>query len=83
MKTAERMIIDMRDRIDLSGVGAIDSNLTGVTAVPDNPVQDAIGALIALGYRPADASKAVNAVKDQSQKRDDLIKNALKHITSR
>ena len=46
-------------------------------AAPDNPVQDAIGALMALGYKAAEANRAVNAVKQQNRQRDDLIRNAL------
>ena len=82
-KTAERMIIDMRDRI--TNLGIVDG-LSGASApltAVDNPVQDAMGALIALGYKPAEASRAVDSVKDQSEKRDDLIRNALQFISKR
>ncbi len=82
-KTAERMIIDMRDRIvgfDIAdALPGEPATLTGV----DNPVQDAIGALIALGYKPVEASRAVDAIKDQSEKRDDLIRNALQFLSKR
>lgn len=81
-KTAERMIIDMRDRIDTQEYAA-----SGVASehleVPDNPAQDAIGALIALGYKAAEAVRAVNAVKEQNPQRDELIRNALQYLTTR
>jgi Holliday junction DNA helicase RuvA len=82
-KTAERMIIDMRDRIDSMGAVSVVPAGPRDLEVADNPLQDAIGALIALGYKSAEASKAVNAVREQSEKRDDLIRNALQHLTKR
>jgi Holliday junction resolvasome RuvABC DNA-binding subunit len=36
-----------------------------------------------LGYKPAEASRAVESVKDNSELRDDLIKNALQFLTKR
>ena len=80
-KTAERMIIDMRDRIDSLEGGETQMDSSHSLEVKDNPVQDAVGALVALGYKPAEASRAVDAVKDQSDQRDDLIKNSLRFLT--
>lgn len=82
-KTAERMILDMRDRID--GIALTDSvpDQSAPMSTVDNPVQDAIGALIALGYKASDASRAVDSVKEQSELRDDLIRNALQFLTKR
>lgn len=82
-KTAERMIIDMRDRIYAEEFDSAAHASGAGLEIPDNPVQDAIGALIALGYKESEANRAVNAVKDQSEQRDDLIRNALNYITKR
>jgi len=82
-KTAERMILDMRDRIDsLAGADTLPGAAAGVEQ-EQNPLQDAIGALIALGYKPADASRAVESVKNNSEHRDDLIRNALQILSKR
>lgn len=85
-KTAERMIIDMRDRIDVLGYAPPPNQADDATAhrhMPDTPIQDAIGALMALGYKSAEANRAVNAVKEQSRQRDDLIRNALQFLIKR
>jgi Holliday junction DNA helicase RuvA len=82
-KTAERMIIDMRDRIDSQDYGSESTQSPGHLEDPDNPVQDAIGAMMALGYKAAEANRAVNSVKEQSEQRDDLIRNALQFLTKR
>lgn len=81
-KTAERMIIDMRDRIDALGQPASTSSSTE-TGVPDNPEQDAIGALVALGYKPAEASRAVDTIRAEAADRDDIIRKALQFLTRR
>jgi len=81
-KTAERMILDMRDRIASAGATGAADDATGAAAeAAHDPVQDAVGALIALGYKAAEAAKAVRAVEGKSGERDDLIRNALQHLS--
>ena len=80
-KTAERMIIDMRDRIGSLSTSGSEVSLS--ETVKDDPVQDAMGALIALGYKPADATKAVRAVESDSDGRENLIKLALQFLAKR
>ena len=53
-KTAERLIVDLRDRLESSLDG--EPPLSGGTNTPD---QDAISGLVALGYRSGDAARAV------------------------
>ena len=81
-KTAQRMIFDLRDRIDtLGGPGGPDG-VDGETPDHDpSPVQDAIGALLALGYKAADAGRAVRAVETEGGGREDLIRNALQRLS--
>jgi len=78
-KTAERMILDMRDRI-ASATSTVDDATDTATDAHD-PVQDAVSALIALGYKAAEATKAVRAVEGISTERDDLIRNALQQLS--
>jgi len=80
-KTAERMILDMRDRIASAGAAGAADDATDAAAAAHDPVQDAVGALIALGYKAAEAAKAVRAVEGKSGERDDLIRNALQHLS--
>jgi Holliday junction DNA helicase RuvA len=39
---------------------------------------DAISALVSLGYKPQEASKAITAIKDKNLSSEDLIRRALK-----
>lgn len=75
-KTAERLIIDMRDRVDLSMLAG--SPATRPLTVPPDPVQEAISALIALGYKPPEASRAVQNIAPEGRSSEDIIRQALK-----
>ena len=74
-KTAQRMILDLRDRID--SLGVVDDTAAGNAS----SVQDAIGALLALGYKTADANRALRAVETEGLRREDLIRKALQYLS--
>lgn len=78
-KTAERLIVEMRDRLDTLGGQLVGLPASGraVAAAPD-PVADAVGALIALGYKPPDASRMVRAVDSDGLASEEIIRAALK-----
>jgi Holliday junction DNA helicase RuvA len=76
-KTAERIIVELGDRVK---GGHVDVRIGDTTAQPD-AIQDAIHALISLGYKPADADKCVrnaSAKIGESTSPEELIKYALK-----
>ncbi len=77
-KTAERLVVEMRDK--LSDWGATPgAGTTAATAGADviNPVEEAVSALIALGYKAPDASRMVRAVDSQGLTTEDIIRAAL------
>lgn len=82
-KTAERLIIEMRDRLgNLSATGEISAGLVQRSA-ESQLSWDAETALQSLGYKPAEASRAVAAVlKDNKEIKDHetLIRLALKSM---
>ncbi len=73
-KMAERLVVEMRDR--LSSVKTT-STTSLVIKVIATPVEDAISALIALGYKPADARRWVQAVAEDGLTSEVLIRRAL------
>jgi Holliday junction DNA helicase RuvA len=85
-KTAQRLVVEMRDR--LAGLGAGVAALTGggsAAAVPrvgcapaDDALSDAVSALVALGYKPADASRMARAVDDGARTSEEIIRAALR-----
>ncbi|AZR82383.1 MULTISPECIES: Holliday junction branch migration protein RuvA [Piscirickettsiaceae] len=81
-KTAERLVIEMRDR--LKGWGAVDGVAPSAgTASPKletvGNMAPAIEALVSLGYKPAQAEKMVNAV-EKGLSLEETIKQALMTI---
>jgi Holliday junction DNA helicase RuvA len=79
-KTAERLIIEMKDRIkELSTHAAVPA--TGMDAAPlraNDAVGDAVSALMALGYKAAEASRMVRQVDNMSSfSSEELIRLAL------
>lgn len=85
-KTAERLLIEMRDRIkdwqaDLvtPATDAAPFELASDNALAISDAKgDAINALVSLGYSQAQADKAIKAVYDASKSSEQLIKDALK-----
>ncbi|HQV41651.1 MAG: Holliday junction branch migration protein RuvA [Moraxellaceae bacterium] len=74
-KTAERLIIEMRDRV---GNGSASLNAIAGELVPVTPEHDAITALISLGYKAAEAERAVGRITLENASAEDLIRQALK-----
>lgn len=80
-KTAERLIVEVRDRLSSwqLGDGAV-ANVAGASTMDNNPVQDAISALEALGYKPQDAHRAITRIKGDNLDSEALIRMALKEL---
>jgi Holliday junction DNA helicase RuvA len=77
-KTAERLIIEMRDRLpDIEGE-VVTVSTGGISApVELSPVPDAVSALVALGFKPQDANTMVRAISAEGKTSEDLIRLAL------
>lgn len=88
-KTAERLLIEMRDRLKDWGV-SVDTPVTDHLvlvgdevesfSLKESPEQDAIGALVALGYSQSQAASAVKKVFHADYSSEQLIKAALKSM---
>ncbi len=78
-KTAERLIIEMRDRLP-----EVATSTTTTASQPDLPQTrkgkeaEAVNALLALGYKPAQASRMVAAVATDDLSVEHMIREALK-----
>ena len=72
-KTAERLIIEMRDRIDK----IIGSNAAMVT-VAQGPKSEAVDALVALGYKPAEVNRLIAKLDVDGQSTENIIRLALR-----
>lgn len=62
-KTAERLMVELKSKVDELGDGeAVAFSVVGGVSNPGNLLGEAEDALVALGYKPVDASRAVAAV---------------------
>jgi len=84
-KTAERLLIEMRDRLkdwQVDTQSVVANSLFISSEVEDTFVNDekgdAINALISLGYNQSQADKAVKGIFERGMKSEDLIREALK-----
>jgi Holliday junction DNA helicase RuvA len=74
-KTAERMIVELRDRVGGLGAGV---TVPAAAGVPADPVAEASVALQALGYKPAEVAKLVRAASAPGDRAEDILRKALK-----
>jgi Holliday junction DNA helicase RuvA len=71
-KTAERLIIEMRDRL------ASPAPTTGLGAATGAGAEgEAFAALVALGYKPAEASRLLKSAGGEAASTEELIRRAL------
>lgn len=87
-KTAERLIMEMRDRLDdWEGESLAPAAVGGSPApAPAGSMEadrEAVSALIALGYKPQEASRMVQSVDSEGRNSEDIIRAALKAAVSR
>lgn len=77
-KTAERVVLELKDRLR-------DMATTEPAAVRSVPAEQAVQALMNLGYGPTDADRAVRAVVSQNGAGEpaELIRRALQRLTER
>ena len=84
-KTAERLLIEMRDRLkdwqaggDLSSTDSFSLNVQQSDTYVNNAKGDATNALVSLGYSQQQADKAIKSVFNADMTSEDLIRDALK-----
>ena len=73
-KTAERIVVELRDRVAV--VGAVASD--GAMAVPRDAQSEALTALQQLGYKPVEAQRLIRETQTPGDSAEALIRKALK-----
>ncbi len=79
-KTAERLVIEMRDRVGTLAAGLPATSTPSRAPAEPAPLSDAIEALIALGYRPLDANRMARAADDGAKTSEEIIRAALRGV---
>jgi Holliday junction DNA helicase RuvA len=81
-KTAERLIIEMRDRFkdwQTPGMELEAGSLPNFSAAPitSDPAKEALSALVALGYKPQEASRFMQGMDTEGKSSEEIIRAAL------
>jgi len=75
-KTAERMVVELRDRVEATGV-RLPASSNGIAA-PVDPAGEATVALQQLGYKPPEATRLVSKVAAEGDTAEAIIRKALR-----
>lgn len=76
-KTAERIIMELRDKLEGINMAASGLAASG-SPISTDPATEARHALASLGYKPAEVGRMVSAVAEAGMAAEDIIRKALK-----
>ena len=81
-KTAQRICLELKDKIKNEDIVSADTDafVSAIDASSDLARQDAISALVVLGYSSQEAQRAVGSVKETFDDAESYIKHALKNL---
>ena len=79
-KTAERLVVELRDRLGGSAPGSIAPPATGL---PPDARAEALNALLALGYKPPEARRMLDRVPDEGQGTEALLRTVLRQAAAK
>ncbi len=86
-KTAERLVVEMKDRLKGWGAGDLFTPATDAAPIDSMPSvnevgaeDEAVSALLSLGYKSAQASKVISQVSKPGMTSEQLIREALKSM---
>ena len=82
-KTAERIVLELKDKLGVAAAWEAASAMHAPTPEQEQ-ANEAVLALIALGYKQSDAHKAVREMqeKDEAKPAEELVKLALKRMAA-
>lgn len=81
-KTAERLIIEMRDRLKDWHDEPLSADQHADFLHINKAVEEAESALVALGYKPIEATRAIKSVSEDGLNSQELIRQALKQMVN-
>lgn len=78
-KTAERLIIEMRDKFDK---GSGQASIPGTARVSGDSRSEAVDALVSLGYKPAEVKRLLAQIDIKDKSAEDIIRLALRQVVN-
>ena len=77
-KTAERLVIELRDKLPKDVPAPAARGAADGPPPPADPISEAVSALVSLGYKPNEASRAVRGIPTKGLNAEEIIRQALK-----
>jgi Holliday junction DNA helicase RuvA len=81
-KTAERLIIDMRDKVTIIREQDATAEGGSASALAQDSVSEAVSALVALGYKSQEASRLVRSIDVKELTTEQIIREALRSLNN-
>lgn len=78
-KLAQRIVLELKDKLR-ADIPSVDENEENLPPLADDILQEAIAALVVLGYRSSDAAKAAKAVYEDGLTLEELVKLSLRKL---
>ncbi len=82
-KTAERLLVEMRDRVKSFGAVSVTVAIPGTEGVNPGIQSEAFSALVALGYKPPEVTRLLKLAEAGAETTEDLIRRALQVAAKR
>ena len=82
-KIAQRVILELKDKLakgQLAAPGGESYGGTGVTVIPENKASEAAAALAVLGYTSAEVAQALKGVDVETLSLEEIIRQCLKKM---
>lgn len=79
-KTAQRLIIDLKDKISAQALPEIAPGVENAVSGETEAMREAIEACVALGYSNQEAKRAVKEIGEQNLSAEEYVKLALKKL---
>lgn len=79
-KTAQRLILELKDKLSAESVSAIAAEAGDISFTEQSAIKEAIEACVALGYSYQEAARALKDIKDDSLSTEEYVKLALKRL---
>lgn len=82
-KTAERLVIEMRDRVRHPGLAAAPGSGRDQATAPVDSRAEALDALLALGYKPPEARRMLDQITSDGLSTEEILRHVLRSAVVR
>jgi Holliday junction DNA helicase RuvA len=79
-KSAQRIVLKLKDKLGSPGENGYPQGVAAGGILGDNEKEEALNAMIALGYSRSEAAKAMAGIKEKDLTAEEYIRIALKKL---